>query len=280
MKRFSTFAAMALVCAVSACAAQPHRATVDKLDTRAKVEEMLRKAEAGDVKAQEQACSTAIDKKLYKPADGGDRMCEMAAAQGSVFAMLDLSARYDIGYDRPVDEKKALYWLKRAAAVTPKKDDVMAGVNASDAYERMAEVYQYGLMGVTPDQRAAAKWRLKAAQVFNIPSFVILARMYEGGIGVKQDFKAAAKWYREAARIGGWEGAHGLALLYLKGLGVPRDMAQAYYWDSLSDNWRDKEKASHPDGVYISILAMSHLPIEQQIEIDARVREWKPDFSD
>jgi TPR repeat protein len=279
MKKFSTFSAIIFCCALAGCTAQAKRAQVDRLDTQAKVAQMLREAEAGDVKAQERACSESIGNKLYKPADGGDSWCEKAAAQGSILAMLDLTARYDLGYDRPIDDKKAQYWLKRAAATPPKKDDFIEQSWSSDAYAKLAETYQYGLMGVKPDQRQAAKWHLKAAKAFHPPSFMELGRMYEGGMGVKQDFRQAAKWYRDAARIGGWEGAHALAMLYLKGLGVPRDLEEAYFWDRLSDRLREKEKAERPDAVYVSLIAMDRIPFERQLEIDKRVSEWKPDFS-
>ncbi|MDF3025238.1 MAG: hypothetical protein K0R10_2599, partial [Alphaproteobacteria bacterium] len=72
MKKFSTFSAIIFCCALAGCTAQAKRAQVDRLDTQAKVAQMLREAEAGDVKAQERACSESIGNKLYKPADGGD----------------------------------------------------------------------------------------------------------------------------------------------------------------------------------------------------------------
>lgn len=278
MNKFSFLAVVSVAAMLSACAPQLKHPQADKLDTQAKIDEMVRKAGAGDLEAQVQACSAATDGKLFKPEDGGDGWCEKAAARGSIHAMSEMSARYDIGFNRPVDYKKALYWLTRAGNTPVRKDELMDEVVSTQVYEKLAEVYEFGMMGAAPNQRTAAKWRLKAANSFASTSFVPLARMYETGTGVKQDYKQAARWYRDAGRIGHWQGAHGLAMLYLKGLGVPRDVAQAYYWESLSDRLRGKEKAPD-DGIYVNLAASDALTAEQMHDTAIRVRDWKPDFS-
>ncbi len=279
MKNFSLLAVVSIAAMLSACAVQPKHPQADALNTQAKIDDMVRKADAGDFAAQVQACSAATDGKLFKPADGGDGWCEKAAARGSIHAMSELSARYDIGYNRPVDYKKALHWLTRAGNAPVRKDALVDEIMAPDIYDKLAEVYEFGMMGAAPDQRAAAKWRLKAAKSFHTTSFVRLARMYEGGIGMKQDYQQAAKWYRDAGRIGDWEGAHGLAMLYLKGLGVKRDLVEAYYWENLSDRLRAKDKDQPTEGLYLTMTANEALSAEQIFDSLERVKNWKPDFS-
>ncbi len=279
MNKFSLLTVISIAAMLSGCVAQPKHARVDQLDTQAKIDEMVRKAEAGDVEAQVQACSASTDGKLYKPADGGDGWCEKSAAHGSIHAMSEMSARYDIGYNRPVDYKKALYWLTRAGNAPVRKDELMDEVVATQVYEKLAEVYEFGMMGAMPNQKTAAKWRLKAAKSFDPTSFVPLARMYESGTGVKQDYKQAAVWYRNAGRIGYWDGAHGLALLYVKGLGMPRDMVEAYYWETLSFRLRGKDDALPADGIYIDLIASDVLTPDQLVDVEERVSNWKPDYS-
>lgn len=275
MKKISIISAAIIACALTGCAGH-----TQKVDTQEQVAEMLRKAEAGDLDAQVEACGKAMSRNThYKPADNGDSVCERAAAQGSIYAMLDMSARYDLAFDRPKDDKKAFYWLRRAAYTPVKKDDLTNELHIREAYERMADVYEYGLMGIKPDQRAAFGWHLKAAGQQGVSSYVRLGQMYEKGLGTKQDFKAAVKWYRAAAVIGIYDGARSLVPLYLKGLGVMRNIEDAYFYSALADRLRRPGDKAESEEVSVSLMLMDMVGFDKQLEIDMRVKNWKPDYS-
>jgi TPR repeat protein len=57
-----------------------------------------------------------------------------------------------------------------------------------------------------------------------------LAFMYENGESVRQDEKTAAKWYTRAAELGSEVASLNLARLYESGRGVRQDAAVALRW--------------------------------------------------
>ena len=275
MKTVSALALIVVAGVLSSCAAKPEqqKANNDAIYTPAQVAEMIAKAEAGDIKAQEDLCASGpASNSHYQPADQGMRMCEMAAAQGSIYAMLDISSRYDMGLGVDANPAKSYEWLKRATHAKPAEDDIYA----AEAYGTMANAHELGLYGLKPDQRAAFKWHLKAATQGWSNSYIHLANMYEAGIGVGQDFKAAAKWHLAAAENGSYEGAHALALLYIKGQGMPRDLRKAFFWDSVGDRLAQKYtncSGSCPHGVFPYYYG--HIPHAELETIKARADAWE-----
>lgn len=270
MKKFSILSAVILAGALSSCAAPRQQASDAPFGTPAQMEERVRQAEAGDIKAQEELCGTApASNSLYKPGDEGLRMCEMAAAQGSIYAMLDLSSRYEMAIGVETDHAKSYEWLKRATETKPQAGDVYQ----AEAYGSMADVHELGLHGRKPDQRAAFNWHLKAAKLGWSNSYPRLAYMYEAGIGTRQDFGAAAKWYRMAAENGGCTSAHNLATLYLKGLGVPRDLNKAYFWDAVGTRLEKKNAACVPP---VAPFPYNSYASDAQLKtVDAEVSTWE-----
>lgn len=270
MKKFSILSAVILAATLSSCAAPRQQASDAPLDTPAQVEERVRQAETGDIKAQEELCSMApSSNSLYKPADVGLRMCEMAAAQGSIYAMLDASSRYEMGMGVDTDHAKSYEWLKRATETKPQPGDIYQ----AEAYGSMAEVQELGLLGKKPDQRAAFNWHLKAAKLDWPNSYHRLAHMYEAGIGTRQDFGAAAKWFQRAAENGNCASAHSLATLYLKGLGVPRDLNKAYFWDTIGTKLEKKNAACVPPG---SVFPYNSYASDAQLKtVDAEISTWE-----
>ena len=276
MKKTFTLPAIALACLLSACAVQPKTTTsaqtaaeaanYDPLDTPEAVAEMLRKAEAGDMEAQVSACAFGLTSSAhYHPADGGDSWCEKAADRGNIYAMVDLSSRYDMALERAPDPAKALYWIKRAATTKPDEKDI----HAPEAYASLADAYEYGLMTLKPDARQAVKWYTKAAEAGNSNAYMPLARLHESGIGTRQDFKAAAKWYTKSAEFGLADGQCALARLYLKGQGVARDPAKAYFWDTvaaLTNRKYERNDICTPGASWITM--QQFLTDEQRAKID------------
>ncbi len=274
MKKTLTFTTIAIACLLSACAVQPTTTAQpaaaaesnDPLGTPEAVAEMLRKAEAGDLDAQISACAFGMTSSAhYQPADGGDSWCEKAADRGNIYAMVDMSSRYDMALDREPDPAKALYWIKRAATTKPDENDI----HAPEAYYSLADAYEYGLMTLKPDARQAVKWYTKAADAGFSSAYMPLARMHESGIGTRQDFKAAAKWYSKSAESGLFEGQCALARLHLKGQGVPRDPAKAYFWDTaaaLTNRKYEKSEMCSPGASWM--VMQQFLTEEQRAAID------------
>ena len=273
MKKISALSAVLLACALGACAPKAAQTDPHGLATPQDVKITLQQAEAGDIEAQVALCAFGMASNVaYHPADGGDSWCEKAAEQGSIYAMLDLSGRYDAGLDREVDHAKAFYWLKRATETKPSDDDI----HAPEAYGAMANTYELGLSGQKPDPRAALKWHLKAANAGWSNSYIDLARMYEAGIGTKQDLKAAAKWYLKAAESGNAEASLSLALAYIKGQGVPRDLRKAFFWDSVGERLAQKYSnctGSCPHGVFP--YYSGYIPRTELETIKAQAAAWE-----
>lgn len=272
MNKINTLFFSAVIMLVSACAVQPASTSVKMSDTPEEVAEMLAKAQAGDLKAQEDVCATAPGQNSHlKLADMGDSWCEKAAAQGSIYAMLDLSMRYDSGMGRDKDPAQALKWLQRAVSTKPLPNELYA----PEAYATMAQAYEYGLMGLAPNQKKAAEWHLKAANADWTNSYLPLARHYESGIGVRQNFKKAVKWYTAAAEAGQAEAQLSLALLYMKGLGVRRDEGKALFWSSVATG-NQKGRAAHYQTLvpYAFIGSGSSLTRTEIDGILEKVKEW------
>lgn len=268
MKKYSTLIALALVAALSACAS-PASNTKSAADTPA-TQTLLEKAATGDVRAMEEACGMGPVQKFE---DMGNSWCEKAAEAGSIYAMLELSTRYDTGMVFTPDAEKARTWLQRAAHAKPRTgDDSNDSMYVSEAWGTLATAYEYGQMGMKPDARQAFSWHRKGAEAGWPNSYLPLAHMYDTGLGVKQDFKAAAKWYRAAAEGGQAEAYHQLAIHYMKGLGVPRDLSQAYLWYGIA--------LRHGQG------PQSHAPMPPPVDsgnrltqseidsLDRQAREW------
>ena len=92
--------------------------------------------------------------------------------------------------------------------------------------------------GVEEDREMAMQWLMKAAELGNVLSQHVLARMHAvGGMGVPQDDQLAVHWYRKLAEQGDFSGQIGLSRMYEKGRGVPRNYVYAYMWmDIASDD--------------------------------------------
>jgi hypothetical protein len=74
----------------------------------------------------------------------------------------------------------------------------------------------------TPEQKqdADASWQLALA--------------YLKGIGVQHDERQAAKWLKRAANLGDPRAQAALSDLYVRGIGVQRDYVRAYTWASIA----------------------------------------------
>jgi TPR repeat protein len=74
----------------------------------------------------------------------------------------------------------------------------------------------------------------KPGQNTNADASWQLALAYLKGIGVQQDERQAAKWLKKAANLGDPRAQAALSDLYLRGIGVQRDYVRAYTWASIA----------------------------------------------
>ena len=106
----------------------------------------------------------------------------------------------------------------------------------------LGTVFDFGKLGVTKDEVAAAKWYRKAAVQNYAPAQFKVGSCYSGGRGVEKDFVEAVKWFLKAAELNDTDGQTALGLSYAAGLGVERNLVEAYAWSNLAA--RTEERAS------------------------------------
>jgi len=104
-------------------------------------------------------------------------------------------------------------------------------LSSQDEY-RLAQTYDKGDCGVTPDKKIAESWYRKAAKHGHMLAQYQLGEKYFTGDGAAPDYPQAKRWYLAAARQG-----HGLSQLRLGFLyaeahftGLKTDLAEAEKW--------------------------------------------------
>jgi TPR repeat protein len=237
--------------------ARLQRSTRIKNMTKADLEAITAKAEAGDAEAQYWLGSKQIMLlgKAPKPENllqVANRWILKSAEQGYAPAQSLYGGIYAHIADASVGEQ----WMVRAAEQGDPEAEFALGL----AYDNKT----FG----TKNPEQATKWYRRAAEAGHPDAQVFLGREYEDGDGVPQSYQLAAFWYRQAAEhfpdLGGaGQGRNNLGLLYLEGLGVPQSYADAYFWFSLKVS--DANTAD----------AKEHLAPAEIAETDRRVREWQ-----
>ncbi|MFM1651744.1 tetratricopeptide repeat protein [Brevibacillus sp. B_LB10_24] len=96
--------------------------------------------------------------------------------------------------------------------------------NPQLAYDRAAELYRQ------EDYEEAYRFAHSSAQAGHIPSYRLIAEMYEQGLGVAQSDFQAAKWLRKGAEAGDAHCQFWYGINLLHGDGVKKDAKQAIYW--------------------------------------------------
>ena len=121
-------------------------------------------------------------------------------------------------YGIPINHKKALRWLNRAA----KRGDTAS-------QEDLALLLFYGT-GIPRDLVKAFKWYKVAAERGGYKAPNQLADMYFDGWGTPKKHAEAFKWYKIAAERGETESQTALANMYYKGQGVSKNYKKAFTW--------------------------------------------------
>jgi TPR repeat protein len=134
-------------------------------------------------------------------------------------------AQYRLGEDyiNRGETGQALVWLRKAA-----------DSRHTAAEMALAQIYQEG-KGVSPDEREAFKWYLKAADQGDDRAQTIIGIDYKfGESGTPKDIHVAARWFRMAAQKGNIEARTNLSELLSAGL-IAEDEA----------NWQVKPPVVH-----------------------------------
>jgi TPR repeat protein/tRNA A-37 threonylcarbamoyl transferase component Bud32 len=235
-----------------------------------KLDELTRKAEAGDLDAQyELGCfyydgnvverdlnlalywyAKAANEKfpdavawlgiLYRNGEGVEQDDEKAIELFQQAAMLDngfsqylLADMYQRGCGTAVDADMAAYWYKKAV-----ENNNLLAMNA------LGTCYETGF-GVDPDMEKAAQFYLQAAEQGDSHAQNNIARFYAAGCGIEKNLEEAAAWYLNAALQGHVEAQCNLASCYAQGQGVDIDESEALTWmqmsadngDSVAQSW-------------------------------------------
>lgn len=158
------------------------------------------------------------------------------AAEGDVFAKMELFYTYRDFMRYYVDEKEAFSWLREAA----ESGNPDAMFELGSCYDRgwAVKSNKEGAFHVENDFEKACYWYQKAAESNNSRAMLYLGELYSEGRGVQQSHSEAFKWYMKAAECGDPEAMLNLGIAYEEGLDVERNYGEAFKW---------YQKASEPE---------------------------------
>jgi TPR repeat protein len=106
----------------------------------------------------------------------------------------------------------------------------LAGAGNASAELHLAQLYETGGAGLTPDLPAARLWTRRAAARGDKRAMYNIAQFLMAGDGGPQDLAGAATWFRRAAERGVVDAQYNLGLMYDAGRGVARNPREAVRW--------------------------------------------------
>jgi TPR repeat protein len=164
--------------------------------------------------------------RAYAAGDGVERDPDQAiywyrkaAGQGSAPAQFEMGAAYFQGIGTPEDHAQGLDWFRKSAAGG---DTQAAGV--------LAQIYEMGASGISPDPSLAMSWAQKAAAGGDAQGEYVLAVLYNRGQGAAVDREKAFSWYKKSAEQGNANAEFVMGISLLNGLGTARDPAEGVKW--------------------------------------------------
>lgn len=181
--------------------------------------ELLQKAESGDVKAQHALAYAYKDGNGIPQNDNeAFKWFKKSAEGGNVWAQYDLGEVYHVGLGCEQDYAEAVKWITKAAE---------SGL--SQAQCSLGYAYQYG-EGVQQNYTEAVKWHMKAAEQNDAIAQYNLSLCYENGLGVEENPSEYVKWLKKSADNGFAAAQLKLGLSYYEGYRVEKnyDLAIKY----------------------------------------------------
>ena len=143
---------------------------------------------------------------------------EQRAEQGDADAQYFLGNQYYLGRNVPQDNKKAIYWWKKAA-----------NQGHADAQSNLGAMYYYGKC-VTQDDKKAFYWFEQSAYQGFAKAQYNLGVMYKNGKGVARNYAKAVYWFEQSANQRYAEAQYNLGAMYYYGKGVTQNIEKAVYW--------------------------------------------------
>lgn len=137
---------------------------------------------------------------------------------GDPLDQLLLADDYRNGNGLDQDDKKSIYWYRKAAEQGNKHGQACLGIGYRDG------------RGIEQNDEQAVFWLRKAAEQGSEYGQVSLGCMYMNGQEAVRNEEKAVYWFRQAAEQGDEEGQSNLGVMYEYGLGVGQDDEQAVYW--------------------------------------------------
>jgi len=158
---------------------------------------------------------------------------QKAARQKYPAALFNLGTAYYNGDGVAVDVVSAFAWFvlaeeagsKPAVGAVKRMRADLPPFNASDVFEKIAEMYEKGI-DLPQNNGEAVKWCRKAAESDGAPVRVKLAGLLLQG----QDYDEARRLCEEAAKQRYSPGAYCVGLVYERGLGVSQNPIEAVKW--------------------------------------------------
>lgn len=209
-------------------------------------QEMLKKAEAGDIDAQHDLASAYYwAEDIAENHAEASRWYRKAADNGHAASAFRLGRMYIDGEIPKTDPREAARWFTKALACGLELQEIRC------ISYTLADVFYYGRCGVLVDHAEAFRWYRVAAEGGIDYAMVKLGMMYAAGEGVKKDDVEAARWYREAANLDEWDGWYKLGMCYKDGVGVEKDFQEAEKWLLLAAG-KGHEDAQYALGLMIA----------------------------
>ncbi|MCL2420640.1 MAG: sel1 repeat family protein [Defluviitaleaceae bacterium] len=193
------------------------------------VEDILRRAKAGDAEAQYMMSTLhSAGHGVVKDAQEAFRWTQLAANGGDKMAQFLMGNAYrELGNGLPIDLNQALEWYHKAAD----QGYALACLSLSGMYEQEC---------VPKDLAKAKAWYDKGVAIVKKDAEAgdrdgqnLYGLLYKLGMfGHPQDYEKAKEWYSKAANQGDAMAMLNLGYMYRLGEGVPKDEKQAIEWFS------------------------------------------------
>ena len=188
--------------------------------------ELLAKAEAGDVATMDEVANIYANDANFKDANKAFYWYSKSAETGDMLGMSNLGGYcYAYGNGVQMDLEKSLYWLTRAAKECG---------NAWSA-ERLNSIgveLQYGNNGRTINLPLAFKFYMASSNCGDSNGMCSAAYSLAHGIGTEIDYNKTFELYTKAVELGNQYGYSNLGWCYLNGNGVEKNIPEAIKWFS------------------------------------------------
>jgi len=210
--------------------------------------ELLRKAEAGDAKAQLQL--------------GGAYQEGRGVETNPTLAMEWIQKSADQGYPRGLAILGQCYLLGQGV----NRDETKALLYMTQAAERGYAEAQFNLAAFLTKRKNYAEafsWMKSSAQRGFPEGQYALGRLYERGQGCERNQEQAIRWYKKAAESGNLKAASKLGFLYRNGMGVERDASEAIRWFQRATELGDTN----------ALIAAKH--VQKELEFEKSLTEDK-----